>query len=176
LKTLDHRAVYEVGFEGTAPAKGVRTVLVDAADGARLTVGADTAGRIAAASYRGRATVREVEGRADDGHATWVVRLEDGRATEVTVDQETGEVTAWRNRSWRLFDALWSIHVFGYLDRRSPASWPLRVASFVAALAATSGAALVVTRLARRWRRRRLVAVAAGASESAARRTLGNAT
>ena len=122
-------------------------MLVGASDGLRFSVDEEVAARIAVSNFRGRVRARGVQSQVDDdGVRSMVVRLDDERATDVAIDPETGAVTSWRNRTWRLFDALWSIHVLGYLDRRSPANWPLRVVAFAAALAASSGAALLLSR------------------------------
>jgi uncharacterized membrane protein YkoI len=154
LKMLDHRPVYEVEFDeaGSGPAK--RAVLVGASDGLRFAIDQKAAADIAVANFRGAVRAREVEQRDEDGSPSYVVHLDDERATEVTLDPQTGDVTAWRNHTWRLFDTLWSIHVLGYVDRRSPANWPLRVVGFVAAVAASSGAVLLAFRVVRRSRRR----------------------
>lgn len=151
LKTLDHRVVYEVAFDGSA---GPRAVLVGASDGRPFAVDRKVAAEIATSSFRGAVNARDVEQRDEDGSPSYVVHLDDARSTDVIIDPDTGDVTSWRNRTWRLFDTLWSIHVLGYVERRSPAHWPLRVLAFLAVAATTSGAALLVARVVRGWRRR----------------------
>ena len=150
LKPLDLRAVYEVTF-----ADGTREALVAASDGQPVVIDLETATRIATRAYSGRAHARAVERRNEDERSTFVVHLDDPRATDVVVDAATGEVTSWKNDHWRAFDTLWSLHVFGYIDRRSPAQWPLRVVALLAAVATCSGAALLVGRVWRRVRRQR---------------------
>jgi hypothetical protein len=76
--------------------------------------------------------------------------LDDAAHTEVFIAQKTGEIVSWRNDTWRSFDRLWSLHVFGFVDRESPRQWPLRIAASFAAIAALSGAGLLVTRLLQR--------------------------
>ncbi|WP_394845579.1 PepSY domain-containing protein [Pendulispora brunnea] len=144
LKMLDARPVYEV-----VPMEG-EPRLVDAADGTAVAIDEARAARIATKAYRGEAHARSVERKDDEGKAIWVVHLDDARATDVAVDAATGDIAWWRNETWRSFDVLWSIHVLGYVNRHSPAHWPLRIVGFLAAIAATSGAGLLLVRLARR--------------------------
>jgi uncharacterized membrane protein YkoI len=144
LDTLDGRAVYEVTF-----ADGRGEVIVDAVDGRTISIDTAVATRIATSAFRGPVRVRSVDRRDEDDRSTFVVHLDDARATDVVVDAATGEVTSWRNHTWRLFDTLWSVHVLGYIDRRSPAQWPLRIVALVAAIAVVSGATLLATRISR---------------------------
>jgi Na+-transporting NADH:ubiquinone oxidoreductase subunit F len=141
LRMLDGRAVYEVAG-----------ALVDASDGSLLRIDDARAGRIATSAFRGPSTVVRVERRAEDERDVFFVHLGDARSTEIGVDATTGEVTSFRNRTYRLFDTLWSLHVLGYVDRHSPANWPLRIVGFFAAVAACSGAALLFVRLRRKRR------------------------
>jgi len=149
LKMLDARPVYEVVTAAGEPH------LVDATDGAAVSIDEARAARIAAKAYRGEAHARGVERTDDDGKAVWVVHLDDARATDVAVDVATGDIAWWHNETWRAFDVLWSIHVLGYVNRHSPAHWPLRIVGFLAAIAAMSGAGLLLVRLARRLTIRR---------------------
>ncbi|WP_394825077.1 PepSY domain-containing protein [Pendulispora albinea] len=149
LTMLAGRPVYAVAFAGE---RGER--LVDAVDGQRLTIDEPLAARIATGAFRGTARALGATRRDDEGRDVWIVRLDDRRATEVAVDAATGEIAWWRNDVWRAFDTLWSIHVLGYVDRRSPAHWPLRVVGLLASVAALSGAGLLLARLALRLRRR----------------------
>jgi hypothetical protein len=80
----------------------------------------------------------------------WRVRLDDGRGTDVFVSPTTGAVVAWRNATWRRFDALWSLHVFGFVSRDNPAHWPLRLAAALALFVALTGAWILVATYARR--------------------------
>lgn len=145
LKMLDGAPVYDVTFESGEDA------LVDARDGRAITIDEHVAASIATHGFRGPVHVAGVSRRDEDGRAVFVVRLDDRAATDVLVDATTGD-TRWQNRSWRTFDALWSLHVLGYVSRTSPAHWPLRIVGFLAAIAATSGAALLIGRLRRRRR------------------------
>lgn len=132
---------------------------VDAVDG---TVGApldaDAARAIARAAHRRRPPVAAVALVADARQApdldlpVWRVRLADGHGTDVYVSPSTGAIVAWRNRDWRRFDALWSLHVFGFVSRDNPAHLPLRLAGGLGCIAALSGAWLLGGTLRRRGR------------------------
>jgi uncharacterized iron-regulated membrane protein len=134
-------------------------VLVDAATGqVRDAISPEEAGEIARHAFRGAVGIRDTQLVLGERDAPSVhepayrVVLDDPHHTEVFVKRRTGEIASWRNDSWRRFDALWSLHVFGFVDRESPAHWPLRVAATLAVLAALSGAGLLVAMLARRLR------------------------
>jgi uncharacterized membrane protein YkoI len=141
LIPVDGRTTYVVAFAG-----GHDEVLVDATNGIVKRVDDDVASRIAVSAFHGDVHVRDVERRRSDDRDGFVVHLDDRRDTLVTVDAHTGEVTAWKNRPYRLFDALFSAHVLGYVDGTSPANWPLRVLGFLALAAAASGAGLLLGR------------------------------
>ena len=97
--------------------------------------------------------LREARQVTDLEVPVWRVRLDDGRGTEVFVSPATGKIAAWRNNAWRRFDALWSLHVFGFVDRDNPAHLPLRIAGGLALLVSLSGAWILAAHYARRrWR------------------------
>ncbi|PTL80196.1 PepSY domain-containing protein [Vitiosangium sp. GDMCC 1.1324] len=121
-------------------------VLVDAEDGrVRPALSAEEAGAVAQAAHRARAPVASVESVSQEGEEPFLtppvfrVRLEDGAGTVVFVSPTSGEVVAWRNHTWRTFDALWSLHTLGYVSRESPAHWGLRITGALALLVALSG-------------------------------------
>lgn len=150
LETLSGRPTYVVLFVDDK-----NGVLVDATNGVVSSgVDRDTASSIARGAHVGRPSARVVERRHEDDRDVFVVHLDDPARTDVTVDGVTGDVTAWRNRDYRVFDALWSAHVLAYVDGRSPANWPLRIVALVAVVASVSGTASLLTRL-REWARAR---------------------
>ncbi|HEY1588077.1 MAG TPA: PepSY domain-containing protein, partial [Polyangia bacterium] len=112
---------------------------IDAVDG---TIGAaldrDAAMAIARAAHRGQPGVidatlmTEARQASDMDLPVWRVRLDDGHGTEVFVSPSTGAIVAWRNKAWRRFDAIWSLHVFGFVSRDNPAHLPLRIAGGLA--------------------------------------------
>jgi hypothetical protein len=132
---------------------------VDAEDG-RLsgTLDAAAASAIAVAGHKARpkvasaALLTESKQESDLDMPVWRVRLDDGHGTEVFVSPATGAIVAWRNNAWRRFDALWSLHVWGFVSRDNPAHLPLRIAGGFAFLAALTGAWILVAHYARRWR------------------------
>lgn len=123
---------------------------VDAGNGALgAPLTAAEAASIARAAHRAHPKVAAVT-LVRDGHQApdldlpvFRVQLEDGHDTRVFVSPQSGDIVAWRNRAWRRFDALWSLHVFGFISRDTPAHWPLRLAGGLALLAALSGAGLL---------------------------------
>ena len=132
---------------------------VDAVDGTLGgALGEREAVAIALGAHRGHPAVRDVA-RVTEGHQAldmdvpvWRVRLDDGHGTEVWVSPVTGAIVAWRNDSWRRFDALWSLHVWGFVSRDNPAQLPLRIAGGLAFVVAFTGAWILVQTYARRRR------------------------
>jgi hypothetical protein len=130
------------------------TLVVDAVTGApRRAFDESDAARLATAMHVEHPAVLAVERIEREGQEAWVdppafrVRLADARGTEVFVSAKSGEILAWRNVWWRRFDALFSLHTFGFVSRESPAQWPLRLAGFVALLACASGVHVLFFRL-----------------------------
>jgi PepSY-associated transmembrane protein/peptidase YpeB-like protein len=130
---------------------------IDATDGAlRAALDRDAAMAIARTAHRARPRVTDATLVTDARLApdldmpVWRVRLDDGHDTDVFVSPSTGAVVAWRNRAWRRFDALWSLHVFGFVSRDNPAHLPLRIAGGLALLVSLSGAWLLLSSYARR--------------------------
>jgi hypothetical protein len=80
----------------------------------------------------------------------WRVEFDDPKDTTIYVSPTTGEVLARRNKKWRQFDLLWSLHVMGYIDRSNPATWPLRITGGLALVAVLSGTGLAFTSLRRK--------------------------
>jgi len=68
------------------------------------------------------------------------------------VDGVTGEVTARRNDTWRVYDFLWGLHIMDYRGREDFRHELLIVAAVVAVLTATSGLVLWIVRAARALR------------------------
>jgi hypothetical protein len=136
----------------------VRGQRVDAADGMALPpLGEAEARAIAQAAHRSRPAVASASlltrpSQVDDLDVpVWRVRLDDGHGTDVYVSPATGAIVAWRNSAWRRFDALWSLHVWGFVSRDNPAHLPLRIAGLFAVVAALTGAGLLVRGWTRRW-------------------------
>ena len=147
---LDGRPVYRL-------ARGKTAWLVDAQDGRVVTVDAALAARLAQASYRGQwraAPARRVE-RSDEvrDHAgpVWRVDVQDAEATTVYLSAATGDILAHRNRSWRVFDLAWMLHIMDYSGRKD-FNHPLVIGSAVlGVLLVLGGVWLLVVRF---WPRR----------------------
>lgn len=82
---------------------------------------------------------------------SWRVEFEDAKDTTIYVSPTTGDVLARRNKRWRQFDLLWSLHVLGYISRSNPAHWPLRIVAALALLVVVSGIGLGFTTLRRKY-------------------------
>lgn len=123
----------------------------------RAPVGRDEAVRVARADQGGAAVVHArlhtaspLEYRKKPLPA-WRVELADGAGTAVWVDVTRGAVVARRNRVWRVYDFLWSLHIMDYRGRddfHSP--WMVVGAALVLATV-VSGAVIWGVRVRRRW-------------------------
>jgi uncharacterized iron-regulated membrane protein len=83
----------------------------------------------------------------------WRVVLADGKGTAIWVDAVSGDVTARRNDTWRIYDFLWSLHTMTYWDRTNYRSTLLVVAASIGLLVTISGGILWGTRIARSMRK-----------------------
>jgi len=101
--------------------KSVR--LIDARSGERIELDERLSRRIAEASYRGpgQAVKAEfvepsLETRAHDGKV-WRIAFSDAEDTTVYLSAQ-GDVLEHRNRTWRLFDLFWMLHIMDYSERK----------------------------------------------------------
>lgn len=141
------RPVYRVVGAGEA-------ALVDARTGLAVEIDASTARALAIASYAGPGEAaaaervgRSLETRAHPG-PVWRIGFSDPEATTVYVSLQ-GDVLEHRNRTWRLFDIFWMLHIMDYRERQD-FNHPLLVAMAVGALGlALSGCVLLCTRSGR---------------------------
>ncbi len=99
------------------------TVLIDARTGQPVELDASLATRLAEVSYRGPGTPgtailieRSLETRKHKGKV-WRVPFADAEDTTVYVSQQ-GEVLEHRNKTWRLFDVFWMLHIMDYTGRQ----------------------------------------------------------
>lgn len=152
------RPVYELS-------DGKTVWLVDAADGGDIAIDAALATALASADYVGdghagqpRKLASTLEVRGHDG-PLWRVDFSDADETTVYVSAWNGDVLAHRNRTWRLFDFFWMLHIMDYTGRQDFNN-PLVVTAAVGGLwLALTGLWLLVTsfRLSEfvpsRWRR-----------------------
>ena len=151
------RAV-ELRDVGGRPAWIVDGKRIDAVDGRELPPLAEAgARRIAQTAHRAHppvaaaALITSAAQVTDVDVPVWRVRLDDGHGTDVFVAPASGAIVAWRNSAWRRFDALWSLHVWGFVSRDNPAHLPLRIAGLFAVLASLTGAWILLRSYARRW-------------------------
>jgi hypothetical protein len=117
--------------------------IVTSAEGARWRYSARTgaalapvvraeAQAIAGAAYAGEARLEaltyfpggEAPAEARTAGAAWRARFADG--THIYVDDATGEVLALRTGQWRLYDAMWGLHIMD-LQTREDAHHPILV-------------------------------------------------
>ncbi len=74
----------------------------------------------------------------------WRMQFNDADNTRIYVSQETGEVVARRNDSWRIFDFFWMLHIMDYQDRDDFNHPLLIIAALLGVLFSLSGVYLVV--------------------------------
>ncbi len=148
--------------------KGI--AMIDATDGKGVELTADLAQRLAEASYVGpgrpaRAELVEpsLETRAHKGKV-WRIDFSDAEDTTVYLSLQ-GDVLEHRNRTWRLFDIFWMLHIMDYYERKDFNN-VLVVSTAIGGLwLALSGTWLLITsfRLAefipQSWRNRREISV-----------------
>lgn len=104
-------------------ASGKGTQLIDARSGQPVVLDAALAQRIAEASYRGPGKAlkaelveRSLETRAHEG-PVWRVAFDDAEDTTVYLSP-LGDVLEHRNKTWRLFDVFWMLHIMDYSGRQ----------------------------------------------------------
>jgi len=138
-----------------------RSALVDAETGAvRPVIDAATAARIVATTYTGAGqstapiwlTAKTGEYRGPV--PAWRVDFTGPDAAALYVDAATGEVKAVRTPLWRLYDALWGLHIMDWRERENFNSMLLIFAASLASMLAFVGVGLTACRLARAVKRR----------------------
>jgi len=100
--------------------------LVAAADGRPIQVDTVAAKEIAASDYVGdgapglpaRLERATTEVRGHEG-AIWRVPFSDGDNTTLYVSAQDGRILERRNRTWRLFDVFWMLHIMDYAGRQN---------------------------------------------------------
>jgi hypothetical protein len=137
------------------------SALVDAETGAaRATIEAASAARIAQAAYAGAGraaapvwlTSKTSEYRGPV--PAWRIDFKGADAAALYVDAAAGEVKAVRTPLWRLYDALWGLHIMDWRDRENFNTGLLIFASALACVLALIGLGLTVYRVARGLPRR----------------------
>ncbi len=116
-----------------------RSWLLGARDGRPFVIDAALAGALARASYSGtgQAGAARLLEYAPEARAhkerVWRVDFDDADATTVYVSARSGKVLEHRNRTWRLFDFFWMLHIMDYAERTS-FNHPLLVSSAIGGL------------------------------------------
>ena len=147
---LGERPVYRM-------ARGKTAWLEDERDCRAVTVDAALAARLAQASYLGAwqaapaRLVQASEEVRDHAGAVWRIDVQDAEDTSVYVSAATGDILAHRNRSWRVFDLAWMLHIMDYSGRKD-FNHPLVIASAVLGVLLVLGGVwlLIVSLLPRR--------------------------
>lgn len=136
---------------------GRRPILIDAQEGRILSpLDAAAAEQIARAHVSDPPAVgdvRLVEGGNPEYRGplpAWRVEFEDGLAVYVAAD--TGRVTARRSNFWRVYDALWALHIMDWRDHENFNTWWLVAASIASLIVVIAGVILIPYRVG--WIRR----------------------
>lgn len=84
----------------------------------------------------------------------WRIEFDDAEGLAIYVAADTGRVTARRSDLWRLYDALWALHIMDYRDHENFNSGLLIAASLTSLIVAIAGFVLFPYRLKFGVRRR----------------------
>ena len=158
------RPVYHLG-------NGNLSWLVDANSAERITIDGPLATRLATADYVGDGQPMKplllnstLEARGHEGQL-WRVDFSDDDATTVYLSAQTGQILEHRNRTWRIFDFFWMLHIMDYTGRQNFNN-PLVITAAIGGLwLALAGIWLLFASfhvnefIPRRWRRTRELAV-----------------
>jgi len=147
LKNFLGQAVYEVtGANGIA--------LFSAETGTRISpINKEQAREVAKSDFSGSDKINDIERLTNPPHEyrgaspVWRVSFDDDLNTRIYVSPDTGEVSARRNKVWRLYDFFWMLHIMDYGEREDFNNPLIRAASATGLLFALSGLVLIVTRL-----------------------------
>lgn len=106
--------------------EGATVWLISALEGRPVQVDADMAAVIAAADYVGDGVpgspewlaIATLEVRGHEG-AIWRVPFSDADDTTLYISAQDGRILERRNKSWRLFDVFWMLHIMDYSGRQN---------------------------------------------------------
>lgn len=79
----------------------------------------------------------------------WRIAFDDAEGLAVYVAADTGRVTARRSDLWRVYDALWALHIMDWRDHENFNSGLLILAAFTSLIVVLSGLVLMPYRLLR---------------------------
>lgn len=119
----------------------------------------EAAATIARAAIAGAPTVREaalISAESPEYRGAlpaWRVAFQDAEGLAVYVAADTGRVTARRSDLWRVYDALWALHIMDWRDHENFNNGVLLAASVAALVMALFGVVLIPYRFG--WLRKR---------------------
>lgn len=141
--------------------RGGRPQLFDARTGARLSpLSQNAALSVARAGANIDAPVRETRWVAAEAPEyrgalpAWRIEFDEPQHLAVYVAADTGRITAWRSDLWRVYDALWALHIMDWRDHENFNHGLIIAASILALVSTIAGILLIPYRF--RWRRRAL--------------------
>lgn len=131
-----------------------RPILIDLADWEVASpLSADAARQIAQAYVAGAPRVREARLVTEESPEyrgalpAWRIAFDDAEGLAVYVAADTARVTARRSDLWRVYDALWALHIMDWRDHENFNNGLLILASFLALVVAVSGIVLTPYRM-----------------------------
>ncbi len=135
---------------------GGELTIVDARSGAILSPIPEAVARaIAERDYNGEAAFQSIAyiesppTEYNKSGPVWRIQFNDRDETTIYVDPTTGEVTARRSQTWRLFDLFWKLHVMDY-DDGADFNHPLLITTAGTAIfVAMSGFILLIIKMRR---------------------------
>ncbi|MBL8547941.1 MAG: hypothetical protein JNL81_15865 [Hyphomonadaceae bacterium] len=158
------RVTYERDVLGDAVAVAEfperRPILIDLNDWRVVSpLSAEAAAQIAQAYTSGSPRVRERRLVTEETPEyrgplpAWRIAFDDGEGLAVYVAADTARVTARRSDLWRVYDALWALHIMDWRDHENFNSGLLILTSFTALIVVLAGFILFPYRMG--WVRRR---------------------
>lgn len=138
-----------------------RPITIDLSDGRVMSpLSAEAAAEIASAYVSGSPPAMEthlVTAQSTEYRGAlpaWRVSFHDAEGLAIYVAADTGRVTARRSDLWRVYDAMWALHIMDWRDHENFNTGLLFLASLVALIVTLTGFMLIPFRLLPRARRR----------------------
>lgn len=120
--------------------------MYDAFTGRKLSpISESMAVKIAQADFYPQASIQQVtrvtlkSGEYKGPVPAYRIDFDNTKATHIYVHENTGEVTARRNRIWRMFDFLWMLHILDFGERENFNNWLLKILSILGLVSILSG-------------------------------------
>ncbi len=152
------RISYERGVRGEALAIAEFTerkpILIGLADGRVLSPLDEAAATEIARAYVAQAPsvrearlITEASPQYRGALPAWRIAFDDSEGLAVYVAADTGRVSARRSDLWRLYDALWALHIMDWRDHENFNSGLLIIASLASLIVTLAGFVLIPYRL-----------------------------